>query len=304
MPSTLSHRITPTSTSTSTSDVSPPATFTGYRRTKATNSTRSQLTKSVTFSPLSARHNTATNATATAASVSSAPYSLPSKYTTKRTKGTIKRTINITKPKAIIPSSSSSPSSSSPSSSISRCARCRGTDHQRSTSRRCPYFKGKQTTGARINNTQKPYSYNVDYYEAIFDTVPDDDVLAALAEVDQDQDPNMTSQSTIVVDDDEDSEDNPLIIVQDQDPNATSQSTIVVDDYEDSEDEPLIRRRAGWKSVYSSEPIQFDDEGDDNLQTPLPVMQYFKHYVGRVDPHNTLHQGFYFWMHGHPVLEN
>ncbi|KAG9062260.1 hypothetical protein KI688_006592 [Linnemannia hyalina] len=122
----------------------------------------------------------------------------------------------------------------------------------------------------------------VNYYEAIFDTISDDDILAALAEVDQDQDPNTTSQSTIVVDVN-DSEDESIIddndddlaafaeVVQDQDPNTTSQSTIVVDDYEDSnsEDEPLIRRRPGWKSVSSSESIQLDDESEDDLQRPL-----------------------------------
>ncbi|KAF9112471.1 hypothetical protein BGX30_007270, partial [Mortierella sp. GBA39] len=230
MPSTRSRRVTPTSISTSTSDVSPPAAITRYRRTKATNSTRSQLAKSVTFSSLSARHN-ATNSAAP--SVSYAPYSLPTKHTTKHIKRITKRTINNTKPNTITPSSSSSSpsssSSSSPSSSIGRCARCRGTDHQRSTSRRCPYFKGKQTTSARIHNTQKHGSYNVDYYEAIFDTISDDDVLAALAEVVQDQGSNTTSQSTIVVDEDSEDQD------QDQDPNTTSQSTIVVD--EDSEDQ-------------------------------------------------------------------
>ncbi|KAG0047625.1 hypothetical protein BGZ90_007847, partial [Linnemannia elongata] len=109
-------------------------------------------------------------------------------------------------------------SSSSSSSSISRCIRCRGNDHQRSTSRRCPYFKGKQTTSARISYSQEDASNNYDYLEAIFETIPDDDILAALTDIIQDQDLNTTSQSNLVED-----------MVRDQDLNTTSQSTLVED---------------------------------------------------------------------------
>ncbi|KAG0195817.1 hypothetical protein BGX33_002564, partial [Mortierella sp. NVP41] len=105
-------------------------------------------------------------------------------------------------------------------------------------------------------------SNNYDYLEAIFDTIPDDDILAALSEV-----------------------------VQDQDQNTTSQSTIELED-EDSEDEPLIKRRPGWKSVSDSEPIaatQFEDEGEDDMQRPL-TQDAWPLYVPGAHPTSHLQQ--------------
>ncbi|KAG9064939.1 hypothetical protein KI688_013005 [Linnemannia hyalina] len=116
----------------------------------------------------------------------------------------------------------------------------------------------------------------VNYYEAIFDTISDDDILAALAEVDQDQDPNTTSQSTIVVDVN-DSEDESIIddndddlaafaeVVQDQDPNTT-------------------------KAINTSHI---------NTKLLFQSCKHFKHFVARVDLSNALHHGYCFWMHGH-----
>ncbi|KAK3806875.1 MAG: hypothetical protein JOS17DRAFT_767148, partial [Linnemannia elongata] len=233
MPSTRRAPLTSTSSINNSSTV---AFNTGYKRVKATNSTRSQPTKSVRFSPLTiTRRAAATKSTVT---TPSSPSSLPINST-------------ITTPNAI--------ASSTSSSSISRCSRCRGNDHQRSTSRRCPYFKGKQTTSARISYSQKHHSNNCDYLETIFDTVSDESILAALTDVVQDQDLNTTSQSTLVED-----------IVRDQDLNITSQSTLVED--EDSEDEPLIRRPRVWKNISNPEPTlatQLEDKAWDDQERPL-----------------------------------
>ncbi|KAK3805234.1 MAG: hypothetical protein JOS17DRAFT_768781, partial [Linnemannia elongata] len=206
-------------TSTSTINTSSTATFTGYKRVKAANSTRSLPTKSVRYSPLTTTRRTV--ATKSTVATSSSPSSLPINST-------------ITTPNAIASSSSSS-------SSISRCSRCRGNDHQRSTSRLCPYFKGKQTTSARINHSQKHHSDNCDYLETIFDTVSDESVLAALTDVVQDQDLNTTSQSTLVED-------------------------------EESEDEPLTRRPQVWKNISNPEPTlatQVEDKARDDQERPL-----------------------------------
>jgi hypothetical protein len=49
--------------------------------------------------------------------------------------------------------------------------------------------KGKQTITMRIDASLQHNPYNCDYYEGIFETISDEDVLAAFAEVPQESEP-------------------------------------------------------------------------------------------------------------------